>query len=200
MSNLDEEIEQARNELVATESTVFALSKKRTEARTKSANQFAESILSELKSLNLPDARFAIDLQPKTLCENGADEIRFIFAANPGQPLRSLDESASGGELSRILFALKIALGNKEHSTCLIFDEIDSNVGGKTAAILGTKLEKLATSCQLICVTHFVQVAKCAMDHFLVSKRTTDTGALTAIQKLDALARFKEYERMTGII
>ena len=200
LSNLDEEIEQARNELVATESTVFALSKKRTEARTKSANQFAESILSELKSLNLPDARFAIDLQPKTLCENGADEIRFIFAANPGQPLRSLDESASGGELSRILFALKIALGNKEHSTCLIFDEIDSNVGGKTAAILGTKLEKLATSCQLICVTHFVQVAKCAMDHFLVSKRTTDTGALTAIQKLDALARFKEYERMTGII
>ncbi len=200
LSNLGEEIGQAQKVLAVIEAAVTGLAKKRSESRKKAGAKFAESIVDELKSLNLPDARFTIDMQPKALCEHGADEITYLFAANPGQPLLPMDECASGGELSRILFALKTALGDKEGSTCLIFDEIDSNVGGKTAAILGSKLEKLATTRQLICVTHFVQVAKCAMDHFLVSKKTTESGALTAIQKLDALARSSEYERMTGVI
>lgn len=198
LSNLDGSIDLARAELAKTESEVTILAKKRTEARAKSAAKFSEAIVSELKSLNLPEARFSVELKPKAICEHGADEIRYVFAANPGQPLLPLDQGASGGELSRILFALKTALGDKEGATCLIFDEIDSNVGGKTAAILGSKLEKLAVARQLICVTHFVQVAKCATDHFLVSKKTTETSAVTAIEKLSELRRRSEYERMTG--
>jgi DNA repair protein RecN (Recombination protein N) len=195
LSNLDEEIDQAKKELGTLETTVNQIAKKLTDARKKTALRFAEAILAELKSLNLPDARFTIEITPKPLSENGADEIRYLFSANPGQPLEPLDQCASGGELSRILFALKTAIGDKEGSTCLIFDEIDSNVGGKTAAILGAKLEKLAKSRQLICVTHFVQVAKCAKDHFLVTK----TGAQTRIQKLDPTSCIQEYSRMTGI-
>ena len=124
--------------------------------------------------------------------------LRYLFAANPGQELQALDQCASGGELSRLLFAIKIALADKEGSTCLIFDEIDSNVGGKTAAVLGLKLQTLSTSRQLICVTHFVQVAKCAMHHFLVAKETANSGALTSVSKLDQTAREQEYARMTG--
>jgi DNA repair protein RecN (Recombination protein N) len=200
LSNLDTSIQEASQELSSIETTVLAIARERSEARHKAATTFSASIISELKSLNLMEARFTVELKPKNVCEHGVDEIRYLFAANPGQPLLPLDQGASGGELSRILFALKIALGTKEGSTCLIFDEIDSNVGGKTAAILGMKLEQLAALRQIICVTHFVQVAKYAMEHFLVSKTTTKDSAITSVQKLDAPSRLSEYERMTGAI
>jgi DNA repair protein RecN (Recombination protein N) len=198
LSNLDEEIESAKKELSSAEAIAKKEAEKISAARVKAGIKFSGAILAELKCINLADARFDIDIQPKAMSESGADEIRYLFAANPGNPLQSLEKCASGGELSRILFALKTALGDSEGSSCLIFDEIDSNVGGKTAAILGAKLEKLATGRQLICVTHFVQVAKCAQDHFLVSKRTTEIEAITTIKKLTEIARVEEYARMTG--
>jgi DNA repair protein RecN (Recombination protein N) len=104
---------------------------------------------------------------------------------------------ASGGELSRLLLAVKIALKEKK---CLILDEIDGNVGGQTATLLGLKLKELSTCCQIICVTHFVQVAKCAMHHFLVSKQTRGADAITYLQKLDETNRSIEYSRMMGAL
>jgi DNA repair protein RecN (Recombination protein N) len=125
-----------------------------------------------------------------------SDEVRFLFSANPGVAPAPLEQCASGGELSRLLLAIKTILS--EGSSCIVFDEIDSNVGGKTAAILGEKLKKLASRRQVICVTHFVQVAKCAMQHFLVSKIEKEGSAFTIIQRLDEKTKEKEYERMLG--
>lgn len=198
IGNLDTEIEQARTTHATLQANNLLAANKITQKREKGALELGNRVREELKSLNLPHARFAILLEPKPLSSNGANTIRFLFAANPGQPLSPLNECASGGELSRLLFAIKTALADREKSSCLIFDEIDSNVGGETAALLGAKLQTLSKSRQLICVTHFVQVARCAMDHYLVSKQTANAGAITTIAKLTALQREKEFARMTG--
>ncbi len=198
LSNLDEEIGLARTKWAELQASNILQASKITQKRERAAIALSTATMSELKHLNLAHAAFVIHLEPKPLSPNGANHISFRFAANPGQPLLPLTECASGGELSRLLFALKTALADKEESSCLIFDEIDSNVGGKTAAILGTKLQALAASRQLICVTHFVQVAQCAMHHFLVSKQTKSTGAYTTIHKMDPKEREVEFARMTG--
>jgi len=193
LCGLDAAIEQAKNNVTELHIKVQTLSTALTQNRKKAAAAFAKAILSVLKELNLPDTQFSIEVLPKSLSENGADEIRYLFSANPGQSPLPLDRCASGGELSRLLFAMKVVLGSQ--NTCLIFDEIDSNVGGQTATLLGAKLQTLAQKHQLICVTHFVQVAKCATDHFLVSKH----GATTHIKKLESHERAKEFARMTGV-
>jgi len=166
-----------------------------TQARISTAEILTKAILLELAALNLPDARLEIQIHPKSLSLSGGDEIQWLFSANPGQTLLPLEMAASGGELSRLLLAIKIALKEKK---CLILDEIDGNVGGHTAALLGRKLQELASGCQIICVTHFVQVAKFAMHHFLVLKKTNLDGAITSLQKLDDKSRAIEYARMTG--
>ncbi len=164
-------------------------------AREQAAPLFSRAIETELSSLNLSQSRFAIEITPKELSANGFDEISFVFSANPGYPLLRIDQCASGGEISRLLLAVKTVLANREKSGCLIFDEIDSNVGGQTATILGAKLQALARHAQVICVTHFVQVARCAAHHFLVSKQ----NSTTKVQKLDPLRREEEFSRMLGL-
>jgi DNA repair protein RecN (Recombination protein N) len=198
IANLDTDIEEARTALATLQAQNLLAANKMTQAREKGAIALGNAVMTELKHLNLPHARFAALLEPKPLAADGANAIRFLFAANPGQSLLPLDQCASGGELSRLLFAIKTALAEKEQSSTLILDEIDSNVGGQTAAILGAKLQTLAASRQLICVTHFVQVARCAMHHFLVAKQTTPSGALTTISKLGSKQREEEFSRMTG--
>ncbi len=163
------------------ETRAQALHQKRKQA----AGPFSRQVLTELKSLNLPHAQFVI-----------TDAFRFLFSANPGIAPIPLEQCASGGELSRLLFAMKVILAGGK--TCLVFDEIDSNVGGQTAAILGEKLSLLAKKQQVICVTHFVQVARWATDHFLVAKQEKEGHAFTTITKMDERVREKEYSRMMG--
>lgn len=200
IGNLDEEIENARTEAARLHAMNLKDANKITQKRERAATAFANSVNEELKTLNLPHAVFALLLEPKPLSSNGANTVRFVFAANPGQSLGSLDSVPSGGELSRLLFAIKTALADKEQSECLIFDEIDGNVGGQTAAILGNKLHALSQNRQLICITHFVQVAKNGAHHFLVSKHSTSIEAFTKVYLLNSSEREIEYERMTGCI
>ena len=110
----------------------------------------------------------------------------------------SIEQCASGGELSRLLFSIKIALLNKEKTDCLIFDEIDSNVGGQTATILGEKLKIIAQKRQVICVTHFIQVAKAASTHFVVTKNEHQGQTRSKISKLNDQEKNGEYQRMLG--
>jgi ATPase involved in DNA repair len=162
--------------------------------RREAAFRFSIAITEELLSLNLPHARFEASISPKPISSHGTDEVSFLFSANPGYPPLPLEECASGGELSRVFLAIKTVLTEQDQSSCLIFDEIDSNVGGQTAAILGEKLQTLAKKRQIICVTHFVQVAKYASHHFLVSKN----DALTTVQRLNAAQQEIEFDRMLG--
>jgi DNA repair protein RecN (Recombination protein N) len=199
ISTLDLDLEAAIDALGAIRKETDLKAAALTSQRKGAALQFSKAVVSELISLNLPEVRFVIEIFPKPLSQNGADDIRFLFAANPGAQLLPIG-SASGGELSRLLFAIKTTLAGKEKNTCLIFDEIDSNVGGKTASILGAKLQEMASFRQLIAVTHFVQLARFADDHFLVVKKTAPTGAETIVSKLDSQTKAPEYARMTGEI
>jgi len=124
--------------------------------------------------------------------------IQFLFSANRGVEMQSLEKTASGGELSRVMLAIKCLIADKDHAQCLIFDEIDANVGGKSASIIGEKLLALSKYRQVICVTHFVQVAKKAQTHFLVEKKhQTDINSCT-VQKLSFEAKKLEFQRMIG--
>ncbi len=198
LSNLEEEIETLKKHLNATAEKTELLSKAISEKRKKAAPLFADLIQEELKNLNIPNANFQIEIGPKPLSPNGSDEIRFLFSANTGIAPIPLENCASGGELSRSLLALKTVLSEKEQCPCLVLDEIDSNVGGQTAAILGEKLKKLSHSRQVICVTHFVQVARSALHHFLVAKEEQDEKTFTRISKLSPSGREDEYKRMLG--
>ncbi len=185
--NLEVEIGELKQLLSHVQEKNRALAQSIREKRQKAAKKLTPLILEELKSLNMPHAQLEIAV---------SDEVHLLFSANPGVAPAPLEQCASGGELSRLLLAIKTILS--EGSSCIVFDEIDSNVGGKTAAILGEKLKKLASRRQVICVTHFVQVAKCAMQHFLVSKIEKEGSAFTIIQRLDEKTKEKEYERMLG--
>lgn len=195
LDNIDEEVEIAKMAFSTLEQNLALLEKSLSAKRSVAAEKLTKAVLEEVQALNLPDAQLLIQLQPKKGSATGGDAVEWLFSANLGQPLLPLDQVASGGELSRLLLALKIAMKEKK---CLILDEIDSNVGGQTATLLGLTLKKLGETCQIICITHFIQVAKHAMHHFLVSKRTVGPRTVTSLQKLDVVARLEEYARMTG--
>lgn len=194
LSQLSSHITSARKELEALRALNEKEATEISVLRKDAALHFSLLITKELHSLNLPNARFEVELHAKPTCSHGADEITFLFSANPGHPPLPLQECASGGELSRVFLAIKIHLAERDQSTSLIFDEIDSNVGGQTATILGEKLQALSQKRQVICVTHFVQMAKCAAHHFLVSKKE----ALTSVKKLSLLEQEEEFNRMLG--
>lgn len=190
LTNLDDQIASLQATILELRNRNGKLSRAITLKRQQAAPLFASQVLDELKSLNIPHAQFQIAVG------ESYNDVHFLFSANPGLPPLPLDQCASGGELSRLLLAIKTILA--EGSSCLVFDEIDSNVGGQTAAILGQKLKRLADKRQVICVTHFVQVAKHAMDHFLVRKTTKGENAYTNVIKLNDIEREMEYSRMLG--
>lgn len=196
LKNLDEELQELQSQIDKITEENLAMGLKIREIREKHAPEFTSSILDELKSLNLPHAQFVIDFKDSPLSSSGMDGIKFLFSANIGYPPIPISECASGGELSRLLFSFKVTISSKENNSCLIFDEIDSNVGGQTAAILGEKLKQISEKKQVICVTHFVQVARLAQTHFLV-KKYEDEGK-TIICKLKDEEKNLEYSRMLG--
>ena len=187
---MDEKIEEIKKDLQKTEYfnqiTSLEITKKRKEA----AIEFGKLVLIELKSLNLPFAEFIIDVG------NEYGDVQFLFSANLGAPPSPIEACASGGELSRLLLAIKTVM--VDGNSTLVFDEIDSNVGGNTASILGQKLMGLAKKRQVICVTHFVQVAKFATNHILVSKMAKEDQTYTTAVSLSENDKRTEYERMLG--
>jgi DNA repair protein RecN (Recombination protein N) len=199
LSHLDEQIQEMRERLEKRKGENRLLARELSEKRKRTAPPFAGAILAQLSSLNLPRAQFTVSISEKPLSSSGTDWVRFLFSANPGHSPIPLEECASGGELSRLLLAMKIVLAQKEKRSCFVFDEIDSNVGGQTASILGEKLKALSENKQVICVTHFAQVAKCAHHHFAVSKEEKKGRVFTSIAKLLSSEREIEYARMQGL-
>ena len=128
----------------------------------------------------------------------GDDEVQFWMQVNAGEGLISIKENSSGGELSRVLFAIKSHLAEKNQTPTLIFDEIDANVGGQTATIMSEKLLELATHRQILCITHFPQVATKGQHHLCVSKEELEGRTIGKIELLDKVSRQKELVRMLG--
>ena len=130
--------------------------------------------------------------------ENGLDQIEFIISTNPGEPLKPLSKIASGGEMSRIMLAIKKILADADKIPTLIFDEIDMGIGGRTAAKIGEKLNFIADKHQVICVTHLAQIAAIADSHFKISKLESQNRTITSVRKLDKDERISEIARIMG--
>lgn len=176
------------------EEKASALSAKRKEG----APAIEKEVIGELNLLSMKNARFSVSITDKgEIDEEGRDEMEFLLSTNPGEPLRPLRRVASGGELSRIMLALKKVLGGVEGRT-LIFDEIDAGIGGKVAAVVGKRLKDLSERNQVICITHLPQIAAFGDHHFLVEKRQEDGRTRTFVRKLGSGERAGEIARMIG--
>ncbi len=171
-----------------------------TRDRKSAAKKLSEKVESELGSLALESATFRIEIQPAAWSERGADRVEFLISANIGEEPRSLDKVASGGELSRIALALKTSAGQARRAPAmrrtLVFDEIDSGIGGSVAEAVGRRLKKLSTANQVLCVTHLAQVAGFADHHYFVEKREVKGRTIAEIEELTGEARTREIGRM----
>lgn len=169
------------------------------EVRVQAAKKFAGEISQQMKELNFLDSRFEIRLtEAKNYSANGNDEVEFYLAANPGEPIRPLGSVASGGELSRVMLAIKTILADEEDTPTLIFDEIDTGISGVTAGKVGEKLRRIGKSRQVICITHLPQIASVADHHFLIQKEAEDGTAKTKMTVLDEVASTEELARLLG--
>ncbi|MEI6242680.1 MAG: AAA family ATPase [Chlamydiota bacterium] len=158
---------------------------------------FEKQMNQALSSVNLHNALFNVSIEKKECTPTGEDQIEFLFSANNESPL-PLEKCASGGEISRLLLLIKTMLADKEGAFSLVFDEIDANVGGESASLIGEKLKKIGTSRQVLCITHFVQVAYLADHHIRVSKKETSGKMQSSVEVLSKEKRKEEYSRMLG--
>ena len=168
-------------------------------SRAAAARQLEQQLMQALRPMGLAHVRFAVQLQAAPASEEGSDAVRFLFTANPGQPLAPLAEVASGGEMSRFLLALKTCLAAADPHVTLLFDEIDSGVSGRISGAMAALLKQLATTRQVFCVTHQPLVAAAADHHFKVSKQVHDGDTRTQVSQLrDTRARQAELAELAG--
>ncbi|NLX77683.1 MAG: DNA repair protein RecN [Clostridiaceae bacterium] len=167
--------------------------------RVKAAEELRSRITAQLKDLEMPNAEFLVDIkfdQARNYTENGLDTIEFLISPNPGEGLKPLNRIASGGEMSRIMLAIKTILADVDEIDVLIFDEIDTGVSGKAALKVGEKLLEISMKHQVICITHHAQIASLAKSHYRISKETVSERTLARIEKLDGTEREKEVARL----
>ena len=161
-----------------------------------------ERIEGELRQLDMPKVRFETEFLPKSgdlgLDETGMDEVRFLMSANVGENLKPIAKVASGGELSRIMLALKNVLAENDSIMTLIFDEVDTGVSGRAAGKVAEKMSRLSQSCQVLCVTHLAQIAAMSDSHYSVQKEEKDGRTYTNVRTLDREGRKQELARLTG--
>lgn len=199
---LTENIEKLEEELWKKKKAVAAKAAAISEKRKKAAEILEKQIVSELSGLNMPGVRFATELLPKNNDDGfdafGCDNVRFIMSANAGEEMGRISKIASGGELSRIMLAMKTVLSGAEDAQTMIFDEIDTGVSGRAAQKVAEKLAALSRGRQVLCVTHLPQLAVMADAHFLVEKGSDGERTFTKVTQLEGRARFEEIARITG--
>ena len=168
------------------------------DARKAAADRLTAQILTELQQLDMGKIRFAVDFAEKPLDSDGMDAVRFLMSANAGEDLRPIAKIASGGELARIMLALKNVLAEQESIATLVFDEVDTGVSGRAAQKVAEKLTQVAQRKQVLCVTHLPQLAAMADTHFSVEKGESGGRTFTRVIQLDREARKAELARITG--
>jgi DNA repair protein RecN (Recombination protein N) len=198
LKNLENMLEEASEAYQKNLDHVKNLATQLTIERKKCAEDFSGKMSHHLHSLNMKDARFHIQLSPIPLSALGQDKVEFFLHTNVGEKLIALKDSASGGEIARVLLALHVLLAGKEKIGTLIFDEIDANIGGTTASLMGEGLKALGKSLQILSITHFPQVAKCAEHHLQIAKSAINGRTLSQVTYLSPDAREEELARMSG--
>lgn len=213
IENIDEEIQQTEEALGEKHLELTALATDLSEKRKQTAQKLAKQVESELDSLKMADTRFKVLVEPlpageatspwlivgkAALSAAGMDRAGFMIAPNVGEALKPLAAIASGGELSRVVLALKAILARIESVETVIFDEVDAGVGGAVAEVVGRKLAALSEFHQVVCITHLPQIAKFADHHFQISKHVEGGRTRTTIAPLDPKKRLQEIARMLG--
>ena len=193
----DERMEALRTEEEALRAACEKQAAALSAARKKSAGQLCAAVEGELAFLNMPSCRFLTDLTPTELGPEGADGAVFLISANAGEEPKPLGKVASGGELSRVMLALKNVLSAKDSVDTLIFDEIDAGVSGEAASKIAVKLSQVARAAQVICITHLSQIAAFADEHKLLRKEEIDGKTYTRITSLDEEGRARELSRIS---
>lgn len=189
LEELERQVEVARKRLDELCRELSAL-------RRESAREFSASVEAELHELAMEKARFAVELQPVDPGPNGTDAATFLFSANTGEPVRPLHKIASGGEMSRVMLALKVVLAGKSGPATLIFDEIDTGLSGRAAAVVARKLQELSRFYQVISISHLPQLAGRADVHFRIEKVEEAGRTYTQVRELDGEERIEEIARM----
>ncbi len=194
----DERISELEEKLYALSDEIKALSARLTDSRMKAAKEFEKSVKSELEFLDMPKVTFIVDRKQTPLTSRGADAIEFLISANIGQEPKAISKIASGGELSRIMLAIKNVLSDKDSVATLIFDEIDTGVSGSAAEKIALKLHQASKGRQVICVTHLARIAAQADRHMKIMKNSDDEKTYTQIDTLDFDGRAAEIARITA--
>lgn len=192
LSGLEKEYKQSQKILWATADKISKL-------RKKVAIQLAQEIKEALSDLNFLDVQFEIAFQelPEP-AENGKDEICFMISTNPGLPMRPLGSVASGGELSRIMLAIKAVMADKDAVETLIFDEIDTGISGRTAQKVSEKMAVIARNHQILCITHLAQIASMADQHYIIEKKPANSKTVTKLARLSEEESVEELARILG--
>ncbi len=167
-----------------------------TKSRRKAADDFAKRVCDVLQYLEMPKVVFLVDIKPKMYTVDGCDEVEFLISANLGQEAKPLAKIASGGELSRIMLAIKSIMSDFDDANTLIFDEIDTGISGKAADKVGRQMKTLSKGKQVLCVTHLAQIAASADSHYLISKSSTEDSTYTKVIEILGDNRVNEIARI----
>ena len=199
LENAAEEGERIQKELQMQESLLKKCAEEVSALRKEEAQKFEQEIMEALHDLNFMQAEFKVSFEEaETVSANGKDKIVFMISTNPGEKLRPLSAVASGGELSRIMLAIKTISAKRDVINTLIFDEIDSGISGKTAWKVSEKLGRLSHSHQIICITHLPQIAAMADSHYCIEKSGQDGKTVTQIKALNENGALNEIARLLG--
>lgn len=194
----DEELDRLNKEYDGLLNETVSLAEKLSCERKKVASDFEKNVKNELSFLDMPKMQFFVNFDKGNLSSTGFDKIEFMISANPGEPPKSLSKVASGGELSRIMLAIKSIISYNDTIGTLIFDEIDTGVSGRASQKIGLKLKSVSKNTQVICVTHSAQIASNANEHFLIQKKFDDNKTFTSVTPLDFEGRKSELARIMG--
>ena len=199
IENFDEEKEKLEKE---TKERLAALKEKAEDLtlfRTKTARELSAAIEAELHDLNFKDAKLVLQIRKApAITQNGQDECEIMISTNPGEPLKPLAKTASGGEISRIMLAIKNVTGDYDNVPTMIFDEIDAGISGITASVVARKLKEISREHQIICITHLPQIAAAGDVNFRIYKDTENGATFTHVEKLSEEGRRDEIARLLG--
>ncbi len=198
LENLNSVVDRKKEELKRAKDKALSLAKTLSDTRKEKAMALKKEFIKALKELNFLDVKFEIEFNTKEMGTNGIDEITFMISTNPGEELKPLAKVSSGGELSRIMLAIKSVMASKNDQKTYIFDEIDAGISGKTASLVATKLAKLSNHNQIICITHLPQIAAMASKHFIIEKSLANNRTISNIRGLNEEDSLKELARLLG--
>lgn len=197
--NYEEEINNIKSEIFSIYLDMENISLDISEERKKAALVLQEQVTKSLIDLNFMAVNFEISIErSNTITDNGFDNVNFMIFTNPGEPVRPLNKVASGGELSRIMLAIKSILASEDEIDTLIFDEIDTGISGKTATMVAEKMANISRHHQVICISHLSQIAAMSDNHYLIEKKLENNSTITNIKKLSGDESIEELVRING--